>query len=67
MITLSEKQKNLELYPSHRNYPCDKTLLTDLYKGIENLENLWDTKIMFDFFEMWQIDDDKFRYYISQT
>ena len=67
LITLCEKQKNLELYPSHRNYPCDKTLLTDLYKGIENLENLWDTKIMFDFFEMWQIDDDKFRYYISRS
>jgi len=69
LITLCEKQKNLELYPSHRNYPCDKTLLTDLYKGIENIENLWDTKKLFDFFEMWQIDDDsgKFRYYIEKS
>jgi len=66
LIKLCEKDKNLELYPSHRQYPCDKTLLTDLYNGIENIENLWDTKKAFDFFEAWQIDDDKFRYYISR-
>ncbi len=66
LIELCEKNKNIELYPSHRQYPCDKTLLTDLYNGIENIENLWDTKKAFDFFEAWQIDDDKFRYYISR-
>ncbi len=66
LIELCEKDKNLELYPSHRQYPCDKTLLTDLYNGIENIENLWDTKKAFDFFEAWQIDDKKFRYYISR-
>ena len=68
LIDLFEKQKDLELYPSHRNYPCDKTLLTDLYKGIENIDNLWDTKEAFDFFNAWQIDDDsgKFRYYVSR-
>ena len=72
LIDICEKyknleQKNLELYPSHRKYPCDISLLTDLYKGIENIENLWDTKKPFDFFEAWQIDDDKFRYFISRT
>ncbi len=67
LIKLCDTQNNLELYPSHRDYPCDITLLTDLYKGIENIDNLWDTKIAFDFFEAWQIDDDKFRYYISQS
>jgi len=67
LIELCEEQKNLELYPSHRKTPCDKTLLTDLYKGIKNIENLWDTKKAFDFFEAWQIDDDKFRYYISRS
>lgn len=66
LIDLYEGQKNLELYPSHRKYPCDKTLLTDLYKGIKNIENLWDNKKAFDFFEAWQIDDDKFRYYVSR-
>jgi len=68
LIDLCEKHKDLELYPSHRQYPCDKTLLTDLYKGIENIENLWDTKKAFDFFGAWQIDDNsgKFRYYVSR-
>ncbi len=66
LIELCEKQKDLELYPSHRKYPCDKTLLTDLYNGIKNIKNLWDTKKGFDFFYAWQIDDNKFRYYISR-
>lgn len=66
LIELCEKQKDLELYPSHREYPCDKTLLTDLYNGIKNIKNLWDTKKAFDFFYAWQIDDNKFRYYISR-
>ncbi len=69
LIDLCENQKNLELYPSHRNYPCDITLLTDLYNGIENIENLWDTKKLFDFFEAWEINDSsgKFKYYISRS
>lgn len=66
LIELCEKQKDLELYPSHREYPCDKTLLTDLYNGIKNIKNLWDTKKAFDFFYAWQIDDNIFRYYISR-
>ena len=66
LIKLCEKQKDLELYPSHRKYPCDKILLTDLYNGIKNIKNLWDTKKAFDFFYAWQIDDNKFRYYISR-
>jgi glyoxylase-like metal-dependent hydrolase (beta-lactamase superfamily II) len=68
LIDLCEKHENLELYPSHRRYPCDKTLLTDLYIGIKNIENIWDTKEPFDFFEAWLIDDNsgKFRYFISR-
>ncbi len=68
LIDLCEKQKNLELYPSHRKYPCDITLLTDLFNGIENIENIWETKKAFDFFEAWEIEDPsgKFRYFISR-
>jgi glyoxylase-like metal-dependent hydrolase (beta-lactamase superfamily II) len=66
LINLCKNQGIVEIYPSHRQYPCDKTLLTDLYNGIENIENLWDSKKVFDFFEAWQIDDDKFRYFISR-
>ena len=67
LIAICEKQKILEIYPSHRRYPCDLNLLKELYAGIINVENLWDSKQAFDFFESWQIDDPngKFRYYIA--
>ncbi|MFW9828200.1 MAG: MBL fold metallo-hydrolase [Candidatus Thorarchaeota archaeon] len=69
LINLCKKQKILELYPSHRNYPCDISLLIDLYNGIKNIENIWDTKKSFDFFEAWEIDDNsgKFKYYVSKS
>ena len=67
LIELCNNYENLELYPSHRKSPCDITLLLDLYKGIENIENVWETKKASDFFYAWQIDDDKFRYYVSYS
>ncbi|KKK42193.1 MAG: Hydroxyacylglutathione hydrolase, partial [Candidatus Lokiarchaeum sp. GC14_75] len=67
LMKICEEQPDLELYPSHQKYPCDKNLLTDLYNGIKNIKNLWDTKKPFDFFEAWQIDDEKFRYYIYRS
>ncbi|MHA1931376.1 MAG: MBL fold metallo-hydrolase [Promethearchaeota archaeon] len=66
LMKICEEQRDLKLYPSHQKYPCDKNLLIDLYKGIEDIKNLWDTKKPFDFFEAWQIDDKKFRYYIAR-
>jgi hypothetical protein len=66
LISISETQDRFELYPSHRNYPCDKTLLTDLYNGIDNIKNIWKMKKRFDFFDAWQIDDEKFRYFITR-
>ncbi len=64
------QEKNIsELYPSHREYPCDITLLTDLYEGINNLENIWESRERFDFFQAWKLDDNsgKFIYYISRV
>jgi glyoxylase-like metal-dependent hydrolase (beta-lactamase superfamily II) len=68
LIKLCEKQGIEELYPSHRRYPCDKNLLIDLYNGIKNIEKIWDSKVVFDFFDSWQIDDPsgKFRYFIAK-
>ncbi len=68
LIKICEKQDILEVYPSHRRYPCERNLLTELYDGIKNLEDLWDSKVVFDFFESWQIDDPsgKFRYFIAK-
>lgn len=68
LINICKKNEEIELYPSHRNYPCDISLLIDLYEGIKNIEKLWDVKESFEFFQAWQIDDPsgKFRYYISR-
>ena len=66
LIDLCKMRDIEELYPSHRRYPCDQTLLTDLYKGIKNIETIWDTKKSHDFFDSWQIDDNKFRYFIAK-
>ena len=66
LINLCKEQGIVELYPSHQKYPCDISLLIDLFAGITNIENLWDTKTLFEFFQSWQIDDGKFRYYIAK-
>ncbi len=66
LMKICEEQPDLELYPSHQIYPCDKNLLVDLYNGIRNIENLWESKKAFDFFEAWQVDDEKFRYYVAR-
>jgi glyoxylase-like metal-dependent hydrolase (beta-lactamase superfamily II) len=68
LIDLCEISDISELFPSHRKYPCDVSLLKDLYKGIENIKELWDTKEAFDFFEAWLIDDPNgnFRYFITK-
>ncbi|MHA1489226.1 MAG: MBL fold metallo-hydrolase [Promethearchaeota archaeon] len=66
LIKLCEENSSLEIYPSHKQYPCDKSLLIDLYNGIKNIDNLWYTRKEFDFFFSWVIDDDKFRYYVSR-
>ncbi|MFW9819064.1 MAG: MBL fold metallo-hydrolase [Candidatus Thorarchaeota archaeon] len=67
LIKLCQMEKNLELYPSHRNYPCDITLLTDLYRGVQSIENLWETRTPFEFFQAWQIDGEKFRFFVSRS
>ena len=69
LITICETKGGFELYPSHRSYPCDKTLLIDLYNGIKNIKNNWKSRKRFDFFEAWEINDNsgKFRYYVSRV
>lgn len=69
LINICKQNEKVELYPSHRNFPCNISLLIDLYKGIKNIENLWEIREAFDFFQAWQIDDPsgKFRYFISRN
>ena len=69
LIDLCETHKIVEIYPSHRQSPCDISLLKDLYEGVKNIENIWNTREGFEFFNSWKIDDSsgKFRYYISRV
>jgi len=64
LIKICEEHEALELYPSHRQTPCDKSLLVDLYKGIRNIENLWDTRQKNELFNAYYVEDEKFRYYV---
>jgi glyoxylase-like metal-dependent hydrolase (beta-lactamase superfamily II) len=66
LIGVCEKYEISELFPSHRTYPCERKLLTDLCKGVKNIVTLWDTKKSHNFFDARQIDDDKFRYFIAK-
>lgn len=66
-MKIHEKQEIVEIKSSHRTYPRELNLLTELYNGIKKDENIWDKKGTFDFFDSWQFDDSngKFRYYIT--
>ncbi len=64
LIKICEEHKSIELYPSHRQTPCDKTLLFDLFNGIKNIQNLWDTRQKNEIFNAYYVEDQKFRYYI---
>lgn len=66
LISLYEEKGNLDLYPSHNGFPCDKSLLTKLYNGIENIENIWDQKKENQFFGTYELDDGNFKYYIQK-
>jgi hydroxyacylglutathione hydrolase len=66
LIKLCNSKKIKELFPSHRKTPCDLNLLIELHDDIKNIEAKWDTRKTFDFFNAWQIDSDKFRYFISK-
>jgi glyoxylase-like metal-dependent hydrolase (beta-lactamase superfamily II) len=64
LIRICEEHEIIELYPSHRQTPCEKSLLVDLYNGVENIENLWDTKQKNEVFNTYYVEDEKFRYYV---
>jgi glyoxylase-like metal-dependent hydrolase (beta-lactamase superfamily II) len=67
LIMLCNKEKLTELYPSHRKTPCDINLLTELRDAIKNIDNNWGIRKEFDFFNAWQVENDKFRFYVSKT
>jgi len=64
LIQICDDHEQLELYPSHRQTPCDKKLLLDLSKGIKNIEQIWHTRQKNEVFNAFYVEDEKFRYYI---
>ncbi|HEC37687.1 hypothetical protein LCGC14_1075060 [marine sediment metagenome] len=64
LLTFFQETKNIEIYPSHEEFAVGKDLLTDLSKGIQNIENIWDSKVWDDFIEAWLISDEKFKYLV---
>ena len=68
LIHLCKVKEIKELYPSHRQTPCDINLLIDLYNEIKEIEKRWDTKQPFDFFQAWEIkgSSGKFKFFISR-
>ncbi len=66
LINICEKQQSIEIFPSHEEFGVGIELLKDLYNGIANIENIWDTKVKNDFMRSWIIDDGKFKYDISR-
>ena len=53
-----------EIYPSHEQFPVGKELLDDLYDGINNIENIWETREKYKFLGASIIKDSNFKYII---
>jgi len=66
LLEVCENKSPIEIYPSHEEYNVGIELLEDLYDGVTNLENLWDTKKKDNFLRTWIINDGKFNYVISR-
>ncbi len=64
LLNLFQERGNIEIYPSHEEYVVDRELLIDLSYGIQNIENIWNTRARDDFIEAWLISDEKFKYLV---
>ncbi|KKK95056.1 hypothetical protein LCGC14_2676630, partial [marine sediment metagenome] len=64
LLKLFHKYENIEIYPAHEDFAVGKELLEELTKGIQNIDNLWDSRIRNDFLDAWLIKDNKFKYVI---
>ena len=64
LLNLFQENNNIEIYPSHEEYAVGKELLINLSNGIDNIENIWDTKVRDDFTEGWLLSDETFKYLV---
>jgi len=64
LLNLFQENNSIEIYPSHEEYAVGKDLLINLSRGIQNIENIWDTKVRDDFTEGWLLSDENFKYLV---
>ncbi|MFX1324317.1 MAG: MBL fold metallo-hydrolase [Promethearchaeota archaeon] len=64
LINILNEEENIEIYPSHEEFPVDKNLLIKLREGIKNIENIWNTKVRDDFIVAWLLTDENFKYLV---
>ncbi len=64
LVNLFQENNNIEIYPAHEEFAVGKDLLIDLSKGIQNIENIWGSKVRDDFIDAWLLSDDNFKYLV---
>jgi glyoxylase-like metal-dependent hydrolase (beta-lactamase superfamily II) len=67
LIALCNKQKVSKLYPSHRKTPCKPSLLIELRKKIQKIEDAWDKRKFNEFFFAWEFQINDFTFYVSRS
>lgn len=64
LLSLFKESENIEIYTSHEDFAVGKELLEELTKGIQNIDNIWNSRIRDDNLNAWLITDEKFKYFI---
>jgi glyoxylase-like metal-dependent hydrolase (beta-lactamase superfamily II) len=64
LLNLFQESKDIEIYPSHEEFAVGKELLEELTAGIQNIDNIWDSRIRDDNLNAWLLNDKKFKYVI---
>ncbi len=64
LLDMYKEFKDIEIYPSHEEFAVGKELLVQLSQGIQNIDNIWDTKTRDDFLGAWLLSDENFKYVI---
>jgi glyoxylase-like metal-dependent hydrolase (beta-lactamase superfamily II) len=66
LISLYYQNENLEIYPSHEEYPAGIKLLKSLKYGLSKIDNIWETKKYDVFLEAWVMKDNYFTYVVEK-
>ncbi len=64
LLDLCINNSEVELYPSHEDYKVKQDLLEKLIEGINNIENIWESRKKDKFLRSWILKDENFTYII---